>query len=287
MSDYWLIVSDPPHGDVDYVQALPCFRLTQAEVKMKANYGLPEIWFAGKDRDAMVPTFDTLRDAGMGVIFLSAADLRSVPARTEASAVEVSDTGLEVTADGGAHTIPYESRVLVVHCEPKRERAAAARSSTGTAMGRLSHSGLTPDTLVGRGQRGRSRDRGDETASEDFMGFVDVFVVEGAATRRFSFAEGRTDLSKLTGSSPREQLTELVTACESRFTACACDRRLVGMTVRRRVLVGEYPDDERRKGFSFATRALSQLLEAISPDLKRVTDTEHATRLAFLTRSAR
>ena len=49
MSTRHLLISNPPHGDVDAAEAAPHFGLAAAEVRMKANYGLPEIWFAGED----------------------------------------------------------------------------------------------------------------------------------------------------------------------------------------------------------------------------------------------
>ena len=45
-----LLISNPPHGDVDTLGAASHFGLAAAEVGMKANYGLPEVWFAGEAR---------------------------------------------------------------------------------------------------------------------------------------------------------------------------------------------------------------------------------------------
>jgi hypothetical protein len=42
-------------------------------------------------------------------------------------------------------------------------------------------------------------------------------------------------------------------------------------------------ESQERKGFSYATQALSKLLESISPDLKDVSQFELSSRLAFLT----
>ncbi len=43
------------------------------------------------------------------------------------------------------------------------------------------------------------------------------------------------------------------------------------------------PEDPVRKGFSFATTALSNLLESIAPELKDLNQFELASRLCFLT----
>jgi hypothetical protein len=285
MSEYALIVSHPPHGDIDLAKAVPCFRLTRAEVQMKANYGLPEIWFAGQDRRTIEPTFDALRDAGLAVIFVSGEVLRSVPEQLTASEVEFSDRGLVITIDGSPEELSDNTELIGVVCEPRREPAAATRPSKATAMGRLSHTGLTPDTLVGRSEHGPAGSRAKDATESEYAAFVDLYMPANGSVRRISFVEGQVDLSGIgAGSrSTAKDLKTLADQLEARFSHATFDRRPMGMRIRRRILVGEYPHDERRKGYSFATRALSQLLEAISPDIKRITEAELASRLAYLT----
>ena len=54
-----LLVSDPPHNEVDPISAAPHFHLTAAEVRMKAAYGVPEIWFAQEDRATVEGTLSS------------------------------------------------------------------------------------------------------------------------------------------------------------------------------------------------------------------------------------
>jgi hypothetical protein len=291
MSEHSLIVSDPPHGDIDFTKAVPCFRLSSAEVQMKANYGLPEIWFVGEARAVMEPVFATLQEVGLRVVFVSGEVLRSIPAQTVASTLAFSDGGLTVMVDGTVKVLTYDTRIVGVLCRPHRELHPASRPSRATAMRRLSHTSLTPDALVGRAERsGGAIEWADAKADPEYAAFVDLYVPDGGGVRRVSLVEAQSDLSGLAdraGASAPERLATLMAELQERFPNADFDRRLDGMRIRRRILVGEYPHDERRKGFSFATRALSQLLEAISPDIKRVTATEFASRLVFLTSESR
>jgi hypothetical protein len=46
-----LLISDPPHENVDPMAAAAFFGLTAAEVRMKANYSILEIWFIQDKRE--------------------------------------------------------------------------------------------------------------------------------------------------------------------------------------------------------------------------------------------
>ena len=49
----YLIVSDPPHGEVDFAQAGPVVGMAAVDFRMKANYPIPEIWLADTDESAV------------------------------------------------------------------------------------------------------------------------------------------------------------------------------------------------------------------------------------------
>jgi hypothetical protein len=71
---------------------------------------------------------------------------------------------------------------------------------------------------------------------------------------------------------------------EDKFSEARVDRRLVGMQPRSRPMLSKRTAiTGQRKGFSFATAALSQLLESLSPDLKNVNQFDLASRLAYIT----
>jgi hypothetical protein len=62
------------------------------------------------------------------------------------------------------------------------------------------------------------------------------------------------------------------------------DERLVNMQVRRRV--GAPPPGMVRRGFSYATTSLNELLESLAPGLSEIEHEDLASRLAFLTQAA-
>ena len=81
-----------------------------------------------------------------------------------------------------------------------------------------------------------------------------------------------------------DNMVMLVAECDDRFCETEFDRRAVNMHPRKRLVVGRgMPEDPDRKGFSFATTALSNLLESIAPELQNLNQFELASRLCFLT----
>ncbi len=79
VNDRQLLISDPPHGDVDGAGAAPHFGLTAAEVGMKANYRLPEIWFAAEDEAALRDTAAGLEAAGLNTVLVAGRYLVEIP----------------------------------------------------------------------------------------------------------------------------------------------------------------------------------------------------------------
>ena len=52
----YLLLSNPPHGEIDVALIAGSFGLTAAEARMRANFPAPEIWFADTDLDALKRT---------------------------------------------------------------------------------------------------------------------------------------------------------------------------------------------------------------------------------------
>ena len=100
MSARYLLISNPPHGDVDAIEAAPHFGLAAAEVRMKANYGLPEIWFAGEQESKLQDTATALDSAGFSTVVVAGDDLVQVPEQTPAESFAVTDEGLLVGREG-------------------------------------------------------------------------------------------------------------------------------------------------------------------------------------------
>ena len=291
MTTYTLVVSNPPHGEVDLARAAPSLGLAPAEVRMKANYPVPEIWLAAEDESSMAAAADGLRGAGLQVAVVAGQRLSEVPPRSTVNSFAFGDSALSLRLEDGELELPYDSQVTAVYCTPRGAVEEARRTGGGglTEGLRQRSSGIfmARDSLVGFGALGgRSSQSGDEAAPVE-AAFVDIYASAAGTPQRLSVVVGDVDFSGLGG----EQLPNLignleifVQEFESKFEGGTVDRRLLDMRARQRPMVGggsaEAPE---RKGFSYATQALAMLLESISPDLEGISQFELSSRLAFLT----
>lgn len=294
MATYTLVVSNPPHGEVDPARAAPGLGLSPAELRMKANYPVPEIWLASTEVGEMERSAEELGAAGLKVVVVPGDALGALPPREEAKRFQLADAGLVVTLESGDVTIPYEASVTAVYCTP-RQAAGLDGASTGGRSGltegmarRSSSVFMTRDSLVGfGGLGGRSGAVGGAEAGPAESSFLDLYFTAGSGARRITVMQNSVDFSGLGEMALPNATTNmelLVQECEDRFTSGAVDRRLVNMQPRQRPMVGRpAADHPERKGFSFATEALNRLLESISPELKGASQFELSSRLAFLT----
>jgi len=289
VTTYSLVVSDPPHGEVDLTAAAPSLGLAPAEVRMKANYPVPEIWLAAEDESSMAAAAEALGGAGLKVVVVAGQRLSEVPPWSTVDSFAFGDSALDLQLEDGAVELPYDSPVAAVYCTPRGAFEEARRGGGGglTEGLRQRSSGIfmARDSLVGFGALGgRTSQSGAEAPAVD-PAFVDLYASPAGTPRRLSIAVGKVDFSGL----GEQQLPNLignleifVQEFESRFDGGTVDRRLLDMQARQRPMVGG-GDAPARKGFSYATQALAKLLESISPDLKDVSQFELSSRLAFLT----
>lgn len=281
MSIRYLLISDPPHGDVDAAAAASHFGLAAAEVRMKSNYGLPEIWFAGEDEAELRDTSAALEAVGLKIVVVSGSDLVETPDQTPAESFEFTDAGLRVDLDGAGLTLAYGAPVIAVYGRPRvdmQEGKAPARS-VASQLSSWGRSGVrrpsTPDD--GMGGLGTSP-------------FLDLYTQADEGLLRISIVQEVTSFSQLADNLPHglSAMQNLVAECENHFENARVDRRLVDMTLRglARVVTGPSPR-ELRTGFSYATQALAELLGSLSPDLKDIHQTDLSSRLAYLTTRSR
>jgi len=288
---YTLVVSNPPHGEVDPAQAAPALGLTPAEVRMKANYPVPEIWLAGEEDRRMQEAADTLGESGLVVTLVSGGALRDVPPRSSVTSFAFGEGGLSAQTDDGAVELPYDAAVTAVYCTPRGQVEETRRSGGGISDAlrqRTSSIFMTRDSLVGFGGLGgrSSQTGGGEGVAAAEAAFLDVYT-EGADARRLGFVLGVVDFSglgELALENPVANLEMLVQEFEEKFQQGTVDRRLLDLQPRQRPMVGEaQAAAPERKGYSYATQALAKLLESISPDLKAMSQFELSSRLAYIT----
>ena len=279
MSARHLLISNPPHGEVDSVNAAPYFSLTAAEVQMKANYGLPEVWFAGEHEIKLQDTAAALDAAGLNTALVDGDDLIAVPGQTPAESFTFKDGGLWVEHEDSERTMAYDTPVLAVLCQP-RVNEEAAKAPARSVASQLSSWGRP-------GARRRSLD-----GSQDELGsppFLDLYVPSDAGLIRISIVQEITDFSMLRANLPHglSAMQNLVAECEERFENIYVDRRLVDMTIRGIARVVTGATQPPRTGFSFATEALIDLLSALSPGLSDIPQADLSSRLAYLTNRSR
>jgi len=276
-----LLISNPPHGDVDAVEAAPHFGLAAVEVRMKANYGLPEIWFAGEDEAKLQATSAALKTVGFNSVVVASSDLVEIPEQSPAVSFGFTDEGLSVERDDSEWTMAYDVATLGVFCRP-RGGALDAKASTKSITSHFLSSGRMG---IGRSSPGSGEVEAGAVA------FLDFYVRSDTGLLRISIVQGVTSLSALpTNPSPGlSPMQHLVAECENRFQNVYVDHRLEDMTLRgsARVVTGEATPQPTRTGLSYATEALTELLGSLSPDLRDISQPDLSSRLAYLTNRSR
>lgn len=293
MENPTLIVSNPPHEDLDPALAAPCFGLSPAEVRMKANYPIPEVWLTDSEGAKVGPTADILRTAGLNIVSVRGQYLAEIPKQTMVKSFAFTDSGLTLNLEDSQVDLSHDEKLIAVFCRPR----PAAGGSSGVAANPLTEglrqrrSGvfMARDSLMGFGTGPRASLAGGEAESAESP-FLDIYVPgesSSARPRRLALVQDQVDFSGLGDLKlPRavDNMVMFVAEFEDKFSAARVDRRLMGMQPRSRAMVSRRtPISGERKGFSFATAALSQLLESLSPDLKAINQFDLASRLAYLT----
>jgi hypothetical protein len=243
--DPTLILSHPPHGEVDLKLAAPVLGLTPVDVRLKVNYPVPEIWLA-EPEPAGEAAAGTLRRAGLRVTVVPAQALAAIPGRNPVLSFAFEEPGLLIRA-AEPSTLGYDVSIIGVLFTPRPDESKAA---------------ATP-------------------------AFLDLYAAAQGGLRRWTFLQGTTGFG---GMGARQSASfgmnvhALAADLGRRFARCTLDERLVNMRVRRRL--GTPPPGVVRRGYSYATASLNQLLESLTPGLSEIDDDDLASRLAFLTNAA-
>ena len=279
MNDRHLLISDPPHGDATVAEVASHFGLTATEVQVKANYGIPEIWFSDDHEANLQHTAAALEAAGLGAVLVAGSDLVEIPAQSIAGSFEFTSEGLQGEGEDSEWSMAYDAPTIGVFYRPRIEaqdvRAPARSAPT-----------LRRDPLMSLGRGGAHRS--SPGAGQFKLGsspFLDLYTLSDNGPVRITIVPEIITTSLPQGLSA---MLNLVEECENRFENVYLDRRLVDMRLRgvNHVVTGANVD-VHRKGFSFATVALNHLLGLISPDLRDNTQADLSSRLAFLTNRSR
>ena len=281
MSTRYLLISNPPHGEVDAAEAASYFGLTVAEVRMKSNYGLPEVWFAEEDEAKLSDIAAALESAGFNTALVAGSELVEIPVQSPSESLVFTDGGLQVGRNESEWTMAYDAPTIAVVCRPQVDGQDASLPVRPLAS-RLSSWGH-----VGTTRRGP--DAGQ--AEFDTSPFLDFYARLDDGLSRISIVQDITSFPPLPADLPHglSAMRNLVVECENRFEEAYFDHRLVDMRLRgtARVVTETRTRKPPRTGFSFATEALAGLLGSLSPDLKDISQADLSSRLAYLTNRSR
>jgi len=254
------------------------FGLTAAEVRMKANYGVPEIWFAEEDRAALEETAAALVEAGLNTVLVDGEELVDVPAQTPATSVTFEDDALRIVRNGSEEVVSYGCAVIGVFGRPQPAEGHAQR--TGTSFTARMSSG-------GRLRR-RNPNLGTESAEHEYAAFLDLYVPSDTGLLRHSIVHGVTNVSGVVQDMDGPSgMSNVVQQCEDRFDNAYFDSRLVDMRLRRGVHLVARAGAPRRSGFSYATTALNEFLGSLSAALQEASQADLSSRLVYLTGRSR
>lgn len=257
-----LVISDPPHSDVDYEAAAELLGLSIDDARLKIDFCAPEVLRA-TDWDLARVFSESLRAVGLSVAVVSGRELERVPWPVPVRSLTFADGALVAGLEEGEIEVPYDTPVLGVYCKPppdfpKKGAEAPISGGDGRAF----------------------------AEATEWMERLDLYHVRGGALWRLAVVQGFTDVAdtgRQRGATGAEDLAATVGELEGRFAQCELDTRLENVRPRQRFVGGDRGFDiDLRKLYSFGTLLLRQALESISPELRNVTQYELGSRLAYV-----
>jgi hypothetical protein len=262
MSQVYLLISDPPHGDVDRSIAARWFELPAVEAQMRLNHPAPQVWFAGQDLDDINETARQLQHAGANVRIVEAQRLVGIPHGTPLRRFEFGDTAMTCWGDGHEATIPYDWAAAAISCEPEETGPIKRLTLRQTARAAARNKSYRQEARM---KLGRIEEPTDPS-------FIDLYFWNTAQVERFTVRPAVTEYSGLGAVMKpvaRENANMLIEQMGERFHPMHDDRRLHDASGPRVALVG--------------SKALASHLEDADPTLRDIEWYDLLSRLSFLT----
>lgn len=249
-----LVVSNPPHGEVDLEAAGRLLQLDPFATRLKAVFAAPEIMEAG-DPDTASQFADALRSTGFEIVVMSGAALAAVPWPDPVQTFTLDDASVRMTTRTEALRIPYEAEVVAVYCRPPE--APARRSTLQIERAIASEHGPTIAEAIHR------------------QTILDLYfrddIRDAAPLRR------ATILPDLLGLEGERAVRDL----KRRLERLRLDDRLAGVRPRAPYHPrADGSESTERRRYSFGTANLYRVLDSIAPELRAVPQYELGSRLA-------
>lgn len=247
-----LVVSDPPHGEVDLEIAAALLGLDVFSTRLKANFAAPEVMLAS-DPEKASRFAAQLRAVGFNASILDGGTLRDLPWPDPASSLMFDASDMRATVRGAVVDIPYQSEVVGVYCRPPGDDRTRR---TNVEIDRAVASDHGP-TIAAAIQR---------------RSILDLYFHDAGSLRRVTIVP---DWLKADEGAVIKEFVK-------RSKSLRLDTRLEGVRPRAPFVIGgaAHQGPERRR-YSFGTLLLREVLESISPDLRAVPQYEFGSRLAY------
>ncbi len=262
MSQIYLLLSNPPHGDVDRLVAARYLDLTAVEAQMRLNHPAPRVWFAGHDLDDINETARQLHAAGASVHIVPATRLAAIPPGTPLRRFEFGDTAMTCRGDDHEASIPYDWAAAAISCRPEEGGPVKRLTLRQTARAASRNKSFRQEARM---KLGRIEEPTDPS-------FIDLYFWDAARVERFTVRPGLTEYS---GLGPvmkpvaRENANTLIDQLGERFHTMHDDRRLHDTSGPRVALV--------------SGKSLASHLEEADPTLRDIEWHDLLSRLSFLT----
>ena len=256
----YLLLSNPPHGEIDVALVAPSFGFTAAEARMRANFPAPEIWFADTDLDALKRTGGALVKGGVKVRIIKGSMLCAIPPANHMTSFAFHPDRLTVQLQSdSSFSAAYDARLIIVSSRPKANPTITTERPTPQR-------GIVATDLRGQATAGVDAHSG---AMDPW--FLDLYFIVQSKVRRLRARTGKVDYSGLGPDlKPVAKLNhaELLSRIKAQFTKAAFDERLVDVPAPKRSMI--------------SGKGLPVILESIDPALKNITIEDLQSRLVFL-----
>lgn len=254
-----LVVSDPPHGNVDHEAVADVLGLEVADASLKIGFGAPEVLRAS-DAARALPFAELLREAGLSLAVLDGEALARAPWPAPFASFTFGREGMVGESLGDGVMVRYDEPVVAVYCSPPANYTRPATPPLGPKSKGLAIA-----------------------ESIDGMTILDLYFERAGALARVSIVQELTDftaIGNLRGATPEESMEAVLKECGRRFGQFHVDARLDGVRPRRRFVAGEAGFNmDLRKHYSFGTLLLRHALAEISAELKDLPHYEYGSRL--------
>jgi hypothetical protein len=277
MATPYLLVSNPPHGEVDAQLVAPEFGCSAAEARMRVNFPAPEIWFAETDVDALKKTGALFMKGNAKVRIIKGSMLSVVPRADRMLSFSFEEDRLAMELEeGGAYEAPYDSKLVIVSARPQasptlgmeRPKPQLGHMSSKELRDKFGRGGIIADDAP---QDAKAQVTGIQDTLDPW--FLDLYFIVQSKVQRMRAWTGRVDYTGLGSDlkpAAQHNQAEFLNRLRQQFTNAEFDERLLDLPAPKPSLV--------------SGKGLKVVLQSIDPALEDLGLGDLQSRLVFLSR---